>query len=103
MKAISSGIFPHWELRIHLVFFRTNVLYYKSHSCFLFLLPQSQGVLEKATSSKDITQRLYDTATQQRDAISNELEPGLQRAMLNVKDVEKKTKATKQALETISE
>lgn len=57
---------------------------------------------EKAEASREVTQRLYEQALIAEDTVNNELEPQLKRVQGNIKDVEGKTRVTKDAVEAIT-
>ena len=57
---------------------------------------------EKAISSREMTQRLYEQSLTAEDTVNNELEPQLKRVKGNIEDVEGKTRVTKDAVEAIT-
>ncbi len=67
---------------------------------FLFFL-QSVGVRDKATSSRSRTQGLWDQAQDASRVVQNELAPRLRRAQQDIREVDEKTKTTKDHVEKI--
>ncbi len=63
---------------------------------------QSFGVRDKATSSRDRTQVLWDQAQDANRVVLEELEPKLIRGQRDLEEVEAKTKATKGYVEEIN-
>ncbi len=62
---------------------------------------QSVGVRDKATSSRSRTQGLWDQAQDASRVVQNELAPRLRRAQQDIREVDEKTKTTKDHVEKI--
>ena len=62
----------------------------------------SYGVSDKATQSEARTRSLYDEAVAASDTLRTDLDPRIESAKNDVKQVEAKTKVTKQAVEAIT-
>lgn len=66
----------------------------------LFL--QSDGVGTKADQALKRTQGLHEEAGRNRDDLATNIEPEISRAFVNVDDVTRKNKVTKQMVESTS-
>ena len=63
---------------------------------------QSIGLAPKATRSSELTNQLYEDANANVKIVQEELQPDIDRALVNVDGVALKNRVTKQAVESIS-